>query len=127
MIAIFVTFNIKLANLNQFMLASYGDAEGSVGNEPGCFRFDILKDKEVATRVHFYEVYKDQAAVDAHIKYPHYLNWRAEVEDYMTQRELSYAGAMETHNPNTNIEKGLTHTLYFLEKIDYFFGFSVKL
>ena len=68
MIAIFVTFNIKLANLNQFMLASYGDAEGSVGNEPGCFRFDILKDKEVATRVHFYEVYKDQAAVDAHIK-----------------------------------------------------------
>tara|TARA_Y100000590_G_C15746699_1_gene1022332 strand:- start:1095 stop:1454 length:360 start_codon:yes stop_codon:yes gene_type:complete len=82
MIAIFVTFNIKPANLDQFMQASYGDAAGSVGNEPGCFRFDILKDKEVATRVHFYEVYKDQAAVDAHIKYPHYLNWRAEVEEY---------------------------------------------
>ena len=82
MIAIFVTFNIKPANLDQFMQASYGDAAGSVGNEPGCFRFDILKDKEVATRVHFYEVYKDQAAVDAHIKYTQYLNWRAEVEEY---------------------------------------------
>ena len=82
MIAIFVTFNVKPVRLDQFMQASYGDAEASVGNEPGCFRFDILKDQKSPSRVHFYEVYKDQAAVDAHIKYPHYLKWRAEVEDY---------------------------------------------
>ena len=68
MIGIFVTFNIKSSFLEQFMQASYGDAKGSVGNEPGCFRFDILQDQKISTRVHFYEIYKDQAAVEAHRK-----------------------------------------------------------
>ena len=82
MIGIFVTFNIKSFFLEQFMQASYGDAKGSVGNEPGCFRFDILQDQKLSTRVHFYEIYKDQAAVEAHRKYPHYLKWKSEVEEY---------------------------------------------
>ena len=83
MIGIFVTFNVKPEFLEQFMDASYGDAAGSVGNEPGCFRFDIMTDQRISTRIYFYEVYKDQAAVDAHITYPHYLKWKSEVADYI--------------------------------------------
>ena len=94
MIGIFVTFNIKPSCLEQFMGASYGDAKGSVSNEPGCFRFDILKDQKISNRVHFYEVYKDQVAFEAHIKYPHYIKWRSEVKEFFeNEPEITF---MET-------------------------------
>ena len=43
--AIFVTINIKPGFREQFKEASLGDSQGSVRDEPGCFRFDILEDK----------------------------------------------------------------------------------
>ena len=41
--SIFVTIRIKPGFAAQFTEASFGDAQGSVRDEPGCFRFDILK------------------------------------------------------------------------------------
>ena len=46
MISIFVTIKIKDGFLEQFRDASFGDSEGSVRDEPGCFRFDILQNSE---------------------------------------------------------------------------------
>ena len=37
--AIFVTINIKPGFREQFKEASLGDSQGSVRDEPGCFRF----------------------------------------------------------------------------------------
>ena len=65
MFAIFVNFQVKPEFREQFMEASLGDGQGSVRDEPGCFRFDILQNAEDSNRFHLYEVYADQAAFDA--------------------------------------------------------------
>jgi len=75
MISIFVTINIKDGFADKFSEASLGDSQGSVRDEPGCFRFDILRNSEVANRFHLYEVYKDEEALASHRKTPHFLNY----------------------------------------------------
>ena len=82
MISIFVTINIKDGFADKFSEASLGDSQGSVRDAPGCFRFDILQNSEIANRFHLYEVYKDEAALEAHRNAPHYKKWRATVEDW---------------------------------------------
>ncbi len=79
MYSIFVTINVKLKNLKAFTEASFGDAQGSVRDEPGCFRFDILEDKSIPTRFYLYEVYRDEEAFQAHLETPHYKLWRETV------------------------------------------------
>jgi len=80
MYSIFVTIDVNEADMEAFMQASYGDAEGSVRDEPDCFRFDIHRDVSVQTRFYLYEVYADQAAFERHLETPHFLKWKAEVE-----------------------------------------------
>ena len=80
MISIFVTIQIKEGTVDAFTEASFGDAQGSVRDEPGCFRFDILQNQEDPNRFHLYEVYADAAALDAHREAPHYKKWRSTVE-----------------------------------------------
>ena len=80
MYAIFVTLDIKPDHVEDFIEASFGDAQGSVRDEPGCFRFDLLRDPEKATRFYLYEVYRDKAAFEAHLETPHFGKWKARVE-----------------------------------------------
>jgi (4S)-4-hydroxy-5-phosphonooxypentane-2,3-dione isomerase len=47
------------------------DAEHSEADEPGCLRFDVLKDTEQPRTFYFYEVYRDEAAHAAHMQTPH--------------------------------------------------------
>ena len=77
MISIFVTIRIKEGYADEFSEASFGDAQGSVRDEPGCFRFDILQNDEDSNLFHLYEVYADAAALDAHREAPHYKKWRS--------------------------------------------------
>jgi len=82
MIALVVTIRIKADHKEAFMEAMMGDARGSNEDEPGCLRFDVLQDNEDPNMIHLYEVYKDQAAVDAHRQAPHYTKWRETVKDW---------------------------------------------
>ena len=81
MYAIFVTLNIKAECLDEFTQASFGDGQGSVRDEPGCFRFDILKDKDEPTRIYLYEVYRDEQAFQDHLETPHFKKWSDTVKD----------------------------------------------
>ena len=81
--AIFVTINIKPGYREQFKEASLGDSQGSVRDEPGCFRFDILEDKTDPNRFYLYEVYEDEEAhMVAHRNAPHYKKWRETVQEW---------------------------------------------
>ena len=70
MISIFVTIQIKPEFRERFMEASLGDARGSVRDEPACYRFDILQADSDPNRFHLYEVYADEAAMEAHRNAP---------------------------------------------------------
>ena len=82
MIALIVTIQIQPEHREAFMESMMDDARGSNNDEPGCLRFDVLQDNEDPNKIHLYEVYKDQAAVDAHRQAPHYTKWRETVQDW---------------------------------------------
>ena len=81
MISIFVTIKVKPGTRDAFVEAVYDDAKGSVRDELGCYRFDVLQSQEDPNTLHLYEVYADDAALEAHRQAPHYLKWRSIVAE----------------------------------------------
>jgi len=76
MLAIWVKVKIKPNMREKFLKAIEHDAIHSEGDEPGCLRFNVLQDQKDANVYYFYEVYKDEAALEAHRKAPHYAVWK---------------------------------------------------
>ncbi len=77
MIAIWVKVKVKPEGRERFLKAIEIDALGSEGDEPGCMRFNVLQDEQDRNTYYFYEVYEDEAALEAHRAAPHYAVWRA--------------------------------------------------
>ena len=82
MIVLMVTIHIKPEHKDAFMEEMMGDAIGSNRDEPGCLRFDVLQDNDDDNTIHLYEVYTDEAALEAHRQAPHFLKWREAVADW---------------------------------------------
>ena len=77
-----VQFTIKDGMADAFLEAAKGDGRGSVGNEAGCYRFDIIQDRDDPNRIAFTEVYDDDSAIDdVHVKAPHMTAWRDATRD----------------------------------------------
>ena len=66
MYVIIAPIQIKHDFKAEFIEAMILDAKGSVENEPGCLRFDIIQDADHSDRIWLYEVYKDEAAFKEH-------------------------------------------------------------
>lgn len=77
MLAMWVKVRVKPEARERFLKAIEVDAEGSERDEPGCLRFNVLQDAEDRNVYYFYEVYRDEAALEAHRAAPHYAVWRA--------------------------------------------------
>ncbi len=82
MYVIVATLQVKPEHREEFIEEMLGDAKGSVGNEPGCLRFDVIQDEADPNRIYLYEVYKDKAAFEAHTTMPHFTKWRDAVQDW---------------------------------------------
>jgi quinol monooxygenase YgiN len=77
-IALFVNLNVKPELRDRFLAAAEDDSICSVRDEGGgCLRFDVYHDQADANRFYFHEVYRDQAALDAHRTMPHFARWSA--------------------------------------------------
>jgi quinol monooxygenase YgiN len=86
-----VKVRIKPQQRQRFLQAIEHDALASERDEPGCLRFNVLQDKTDADVYYFYEVYLDEAALEAHRATPHFEVWRtasAEVLDGQPERTL---------------------------------------
>jgi autoinducer 2-degrading protein len=77
MLAMWVKVRVKPELRKRFLEAIEVDALGSERDEPGCYRFNVLQDMGDENVYYFYEVYKDQAALEAHRAMPHYEVWRS--------------------------------------------------
>ena len=77
MLAIWVKVRVKPDQKKRFLEAIEVDALGSERDEAGCLRFNVLQDEQDENTYYFSEVYKDQAALEAHRAAPHYAVWRA--------------------------------------------------
>ena len=77
MLAMWVKVRVKSDAHERFLKAIEVDALGSERDEPGCMRFNVLQDAQDRNVYYFYEVYRDEAALEAHRGAPHYAVWRA--------------------------------------------------
>src|ERR1700687_6212546 len=67
-----VKVRVKPEGRERFLKAIEVDALGSERDEPGCLRFNVLHDQQDPNVYYFFEVYRDEAALEAHRAAPHY-------------------------------------------------------
>jgi quinol monooxygenase YgiN len=75
--AIWVKIRIKPAERERFLQAIEVDALRSERDEPGCLCFNVLQDLQDENTYYCYEVFTDEAAMEAHRATPHFAVWRA--------------------------------------------------
>jgi (4S)-4-hydroxy-5-phosphonooxypentane-2,3-dione isomerase len=66
MVILHVTVQVKPEHVPEYLEAVRDDAEHSE------LRFDVIQDRDDANRFYHYEVYKDEAALEAHRQSPHF-------------------------------------------------------
>ena len=76
MIALIVSLDVYPERLDEFLAAIKENAERTFNDEPGCTYFDVTQDTKNPLHFMFYELYEDQAAIDAHRAAPHFAKWR---------------------------------------------------
>lgn len=77
MLALWVKVRVKPEERERFLKAIEVDAIGSERDEAGCLCFNVLHDQQDQNVYYFFEVYRDEAALEAHRAAPHYAVWRA--------------------------------------------------
>ena len=88
MYVIIAPLQIKEGYRQQVIDEMIADARGSIENEPGCLRFDVIADATDPNRIWLYEIYKDEPAFTAHTKMPHFIKWRDTTKDWLAQAPL---------------------------------------
>lgn len=81
MIALVVSLHVIEHKLDDFLAAIAENAERSVNDEVGCRYFDVTQDRADPLHFIFYELYVDEAAVEAHRAAPHFADWRKAAAD----------------------------------------------
>jgi quinol monooxygenase YgiN len=91
-IALIVEFKLKPGAHAAFDAIIRDHAAGTLADEPGCERFDVLqpgsKEGPDLGRVMLYEVYADDAAFKAHTQNPRLARTRAAYEPLIEDRSI---------------------------------------
>ncbi len=85
MYVLIVPIHIQPEHREAFLESMLDDAIGSVRDEPGCLRFDVIQDSSDPNCIYLYEVYRDEAAFQAHVEAPHFVRWRETVKDWFAK------------------------------------------
>ena len=80
MYAIFGVMNVKPDHVRGFTETIVPVAQGTVRDEPGVVQFHILADADVPTRFYYFEIFRDEAAAEAHWETENFKAWHATVE-----------------------------------------------
>lgn len=61
-------------------------ARNALEKEPGCRQFDVCGDPDDPHKFFLYELYDDDAAVEAHGQYDHYAAFRVSIDPLLKSR-----------------------------------------
>ena len=87
---VIVEFRLKPDMHASFRRLVESNAIASVRSEPGCRRFDVLEPKDENGRIVLYEIYRDRAAFEDHLKTEHFAAFDAAAADLVTDRTVSH-------------------------------------
>ena len=79
-----VHVQVKPNHIDDFIAATWLNHEASI-QEPGNYRFDVLRSPENPDHFILYEAYISAEAAAAHKQTAHYLVWRDTVADWMAE------------------------------------------
>ncbi|MFC5802225.1 putative quinol monooxygenase [Streptomyces formicae] len=65
---VLVQFDVPPYKREDFVAAGLFDAEGSLANEPGTLRFEVIRDEDNPNRIYLDEVYTSRAAFEEHCR-----------------------------------------------------------
>ena len=88
MLALIVEFRIHPPHINTFAAAIVENARASREEEPGCRQFDVCRDPNDPSVFFLYELYDDEAAIEAHIQSPHFLQMNAATADWVSSKTV---------------------------------------
>jgi (4S)-4-hydroxy-5-phosphonooxypentane-2,3-dione isomerase len=97
MYVLIVSARVKPEQRGRFLEAIGDNAVSSVRDEPGCLRFDVVRDREDPDHYLLYEVYRDEAAFQAHRDTGHFTRWREAAEVVLSEPlEATHAAMIVT-------------------------------
>ena len=83
-IVVCVYVHVKSEYREAFLAATLENARWTI-QEPGNLRFDVLQQADEPDRFILYEVWRDEAGMNAHKDTPHYAKWRDTVAPWMAE------------------------------------------
>jgi len=86
MLALVVEFRIAAVYVDAFDAEISANARASRDTEPGCRQFDVCRDPSDPTLFFLYELYDDEAAIQAHLRTPHYLGMDAATASWVQSK-----------------------------------------
>ena len=96
----FFVINVKPEYRQPFLDASIFQAQNVVSEEPEVFQFHIMVDETNPNRFYFYEVFRDEAAVQDHWESETFNNWLNTVR-MMLDGEVELVARMRSLFPTT--------------------------
>lgn len=88
-IALFVTLDFNEGAMTGYLKLAHQHKARVLKNEPGCQQFDILTPDDTENRVHLFEVYDDEAAIEMHMNSGHMQKYREESRPMLANRILT--------------------------------------
>ena len=85
-ISLVVELKMKDGQRDAFVDRVRQHGEICLDQEPGCLQFDVLVPTDGSNRVFLYEVYTDQAAIEAHMATPHMAEYRRDTDPMIEER-----------------------------------------
>jgi len=71
----FFAINVKPEHRQGFLDASIFEAQSVISEEPGVFQFHLMVDATNPNRFYFYQVFRDEAAIQEHWDTPVFMSW----------------------------------------------------
>ena len=84
----YVDLTIDPAQREAFGALLLDHAEGTLAEEEGCLRFDFFVDPRDPNHYAVFEVYADQAAVDAHMSSPRFRRFDSANQPMITNKRI---------------------------------------
>lgn len=86
--ALVVEFHIKPEFVTDFAAAIEDNAKASRETEPGCRQFDVCRDPADASLFLLYELYDDEAAIQAHLQSAHFLQMNSSTASWVDRKAV---------------------------------------
>ena len=86
--ALVVEFVVHAPWVEAFAQAIVENARASREEEAGCRQFDVCRDPADPTLFLLYELYDDEAAVQAHLRSPHFLRMNTLTSDWVRDKTV---------------------------------------